>query len=239
MNSRPLIFFILTAYLIPVQAQKGVDKNPGMRYTQAQVIDSVEGIRIYHKMMKVLEMDYVLIKQQGYEVKGWNEEYYENGQLQHISYYKEGRLVLFKNFFENGQCEHNITYTDTLNCHIDVFYPSGSIKNQIEFYNGAPKKLLEFFENGLPKSVIEYDHKKNCVSSKKSWYINAETQSELTLQDADTKTFSEKLYYPNGQLKEEGELIYSASTREYLKNNIWYTYESSGKKKQTEKYKIK
>lgn len=224
---------------MPLRSQHGEDKNHARRYTQAQVLDSTEGILIYHKMMKVLEMDYALIKQQGYEVKGWNEEYYENGQLQHISYYKEGKLVLFKNFFENGQCEHNITYTDPLSCNIDVFFISGSIKNQIEFYKGVPKKIMEFFESGLPKSVMEFNSEKNCISSKKNWYINAEVQSELLLLDAVEKKYFEKLYYPNGQLKEEGELIYSENSKEYLKTNTWYTYESNGKKKHAEKHKVK
>jgi len=90
-------------------------------HTQAQVLDSTEGILIYTKLLKVLQMDYDLLFKQGSVVQGWNEEYYDNGQLMHISYYKEGNLVLFKNFYENGQCENNITYPDPQNCNIDVY----------------------------------------------------------------------------------------------------------------------
>jgi antitoxin component YwqK of YwqJK toxin-antitoxin module len=233
-----IIFFLLT-FNFQTWSQSDAGRSNARRYTQTQVLDSTEGVLIYHTMMKVMEMDYNLIKQQGYEVRGWNEEYYENGQLQHISYYKDGKLVLFKNFFENGQCEHSITYTDPLACKIDVYYSSGGLKNQIEYYNGIPRKIMEFFENGLPKSVLEYDTEKNYLNSKKNWYLNAEMQSELTLVDPMEQKYSEKIYYPNGQLKEEGELIYSENAREYLKANTWYSYESNGKKKHSEKYKIK
>jgi antitoxin component YwqK of YwqJK toxin-antitoxin module len=239
LKTRWSILFLLTLRLTTLFSQHAEDKHHARRYTRAQVLDSAEGVLIYQKMMKVLEMDYALIKEQGYEVKGWNEEYYENGQLQHISYYKENKLVLFKNFFDNGQCEHYVTYTDPMTCNIDVYYSSGSLKNHVEYYNGIPKKVMEFFESGLPKSAIDYDSEKNCLSAKKTWYVNAEMQSELVLLDVMEKKYSEKMYYPNGQLKEEGELIFSEATNDYLKINTWHTYESTGKKKHSEKYKVR
>ena len=188
--------------------------------------------------MKVLQMDYELLNKQGSVVQGWNEEYYDNGQLMHISYYKEGKLVLFKNFYENGQCEHNITYTDPENCNIDVYFENGSLKNQLHFSGGLPKKMSEFFASGLPKSQLEFDKEAQCVTSKRNWFLNAEIQSELVAVDLAQKKYNEKAYYPNGQIKEEGELIYSPDTKEYIKTGTWLTYESSGKKKGSEKFKF-
>jgi antitoxin component YwqK of YwqJK toxin-antitoxin module len=157
--------------------------------------------------------------------------------LQHISYYRDNKLVLFKNFFENGQCEHNVTFTDSLNCNIEVYFNNGSIKNHIAFFNGSPKKMTEFYPNGLPKCNIEFDLNQNRVTLKRTWFVNAEEQSEIIGTEVKNK-FIEKLYYPNGQLKEEGELIYSEDKREYYKNGTWNSYESSGKKKHSEKFKF-
>ncbi len=207
--------------------------------SQKHVLDSTEGILIYNKMMSVIKSEYAILKKSNYEVKGWNEEYYESGQLLHISYYRDGKLVLFKNFYENGQCEHNIAYTDSLNCTIDVYFENGNIKNQIAFYSGMPKKLTDFFPNGLPKNNIEYDKDQKCVYSKRNWFVNAEIQSELVMLDKEGKKYSEKTFYPNGQLKEEGELVYLRESGEYLKTGTWIGYESNGKKKHTEKFKLK
>jgi antitoxin component YwqK of YwqJK toxin-antitoxin module len=233
------IFFFLVFFVFQLRSQ-GADlkKDNARRYTQAQVLDSTEGMLIYNKMMKVLEMDYELLHKEGSVVQGWNEEYYENGQLMHISYYKEGKLVLFKNFFENGQCQHYITFTDPQNCNMDVYFENGGLKNQVSFYNGQPKKLTEFFTSGLPKSNIEYDKDQQCISSRRTWFLNAETQSDMELLDAKEKRYSDKMYYPNGQIREEGELLYSAESKQYIKTGTWYTYESSGKKKNSEKYKV-
>lgn len=207
--------------------------------TQTHVLDSTEGILIYNKMMAVIKTDFETIKKNGYEVKGWNEEYYDSGQLLHVSYYRDRKLVLFKNFFENGQCEHNVAYTDSLNCAIDVYFENGSIKNQIAFYSGAPRKLTDFFPNGLPKNNIEYDTDLQRVYVKRTWYVNAEIQNELLMVDKEGKEYALKLFYPNGQVKEEGHLHYDATQRAYYKTGLWTSFESSGKKKHSEKFKLK
>jgi len=188
-------------------------------------------------MMKVLELDYKQLKDLGYNVQGWNEEYFESGQLMHISYYKAGKVVLFKNFYENGQCQNYIIYLDTGQCNLEVYFENGDLKHQMFYLNGKPKKITEFYPSGLPKMNIEYDRELNCVSSKKIWYLNAETQSEMTLIDEKAKKYSDRLFFPNGKLKEEGELLYSVNTGEYINIGTRVSYESSGKKKHTEKYK--
>lgn len=240
MKKTGTILILLHFCFVPLIAQRHPAKNDCVRhYTQQQVIDSTEGIRLYHTMMKVLAMDYDVLSKNGSQVKGWNEEYYDNGQLKHVSYYKDNKLVLFKNYFENGQCEHNIAYTDSNTCSIDVYFESGGLKFQIYFYKGLPKKITEFFASGLPKCNIEYDTDLLCVSSKRTWFLNAEIQTELQLTDAKAKKYSDKVFYPNGQLKEEGELLYLEGSREYIKCGTWHCLESSGKKKSSEKYKVK
>lgn len=240
MKKTGTIFALLSLYFFTLTAQHGSGKHQPVRYyTQAQVIDSTEGVLIYQKLMKVLAMDYELLSESGSTVKGWNEEYYDNGQLMHISYYKESRLVLFKNYFTNGQCENNITYTDSNTCNIEVYFENGGLKFQLQFYKGLPKKLTEFFASGLPKCNIEYDTDLKTVSSKRSWFLNAEIQTELQLMDSQEKKYDEKSYYPHGQLKQVGELTYLPQSKEYVKSGTWQSFESSGKKGSSEKFKIK
>ena len=232
------IFFSLFLNNVLLFAQSNPAKHDYItRYTQAQVIDSSEGAIIYNRMMKVLELDYKQLKDLGYNVQGWNEEYFESGQLMHISYYKAGKLVLFKNFYENGQCQHYITYLDSSHCSIEVYFESGAVKHQVLYQNGKPKKITEFYPNGLPKMLIEFDPELDYVISKKLWYLNAETQSELTLTDPKLKKYSDRLFYPNGKIKEVGEVIFSPLTKEYINIATRTSFESSGKKKNSEKYR--
>jgi antitoxin component YwqK of YwqJK toxin-antitoxin module len=233
-----LILLLLSYFLDEVHAQKGDKNQQALKYTHTQLVDSTEGMLIYKKMMQVLKLDFELLSEQGSDIQGWNEEYFDNGQLQRISYYKEGKLVLFKNFYENGQCEHNITYTDTQNCNIDVYYENGGLKNQLHFINGQPEKMTEFFANGLPKSQLEFDVEKGCLSSKRSWFLNAELQFELVVTDVQNKTYLDKAFYPNGLIKEEGSLVYFTENKEYIKVGAWHTFESNGKKKKSEKFKL-
>lgn len=229
---------LLSGVLLNYTAAQTGSKNFVKRHSHAQVLDSTEGMLIYQRMMQVLRKDYELLQEQGSVVQGWNEEYYDNGELMHISYYKEGQLVLFKNFFENNQCQNHITYTDPQNCHIDVYFENGGLKNQLDFSESFPGKMTEFFANGLPKSQLEYSKEKKCVVFKRAWFMNAELQSELELINVEEQTYHEKLYYPNGQLKEEGDLLYSIENKAFIKTGVWITYESSGKKKSSEKFKF-
>lgn len=239
MKKTPLILLLFTCISVFTKAQTSVQKREYItRYTQAQVIDSCEGAIIYQRMMKVLELDYTQLKDLGYNVQGWNEEYYESGQLMHISYYKAGKVVLFKNFFETGQCQNYITYLDSNRCNIEVYFENGSLKHQLVYQYNKPKQLTEFYPSGLPKMLIEYDQELDCVSAKKNWYLNAELQSEMLLTEVKQKRYSDRLYYPNGKIKEDGELIYSSNTKEYINVGTRTSYESSGKKKHSEKYKF-
>lgn len=230
-----LIFFLLGLFTITL-AQTHANHNYVTRYNQSQIIDSSDAAILYRRLMKVLEEDYIQLKNLGYDVQGWNEEYFESGQLMHISYYKDGRVVLFKNFYESGQCQHYITYTDSSVCNIENYFEDGALKHQLNYVNGEPKKLTEFYQNGLPKILIEYDSKLARVSSKKLWYRNAEIQEEIKLKDTLAGKYSNILYYPNGQLKEEGELQYLPETKEYINIGTRTSYESNGKKKHSTKY---
>ena len=223
-----------------VKSQGFADQASHMhRHTQSEVLDSTGSITIYNKLIDVLSGDSVKFNKEGYHVQGWNEDFYASGKLLHKGYYKDGKLVLFKNFFENGQCERNMTMTDPLHCDIDVFYDSGIMKNKISYYNGITKNVSEFYPDGLQKSVVEYGKDMKYLVSKKVWYANGNIQLELKLIDAKTKKYSEKYYYPNGQVKEEGGRIFSSENKQYLKSGVWFSYDTSGKNKRSEKFNIK
>jgi antitoxin component YwqK of YwqJK toxin-antitoxin module len=236
-NSRKYTLIALGLFVCQIGlAQRFADQVPQIRrYLQKDIVDSVEGIKMYNRLLEAIGGDSVTYNKAGYNLQGWNEDYYQSGKLLHRGYYIDGKAIVFKNFFENGQCERSVVNPDPLHCNIDIFFEDGKQRRQISYYNGQPQKRYDFYINGLPKYAEENEKEMKYLTSKKSWYSNGQMQSLMELTDPKNKRYTAKTYYASGQVKEEGTLILSAEGT-YVKDGTWFIYDSSGKSKKTEKY---
>jgi len=229
------VFFVIASSTS--LAQRFADQIPQIkRYNQEEVLDSTEGIKMYNKLIESIGGDSITYNKAGYNLQGWNEDYYLNGKLLHRGYYVDGKVIVFKNFFENGQCERTVVNPDPIRCNIDIFYADGKQRKQVSYYNGLPQKKYEFYSNGLPKYAEENEKDMKYLTSKKSWYSNGQVEQALELKDVKHKKYDQKVYYSSGQIKEEGTMILSADGKEYVKDGVWIFYDNGGKKKKTEKY---
>lgn len=220
-----------------MSAQRFADQVPQTkRYIQKDIVDPVEGIKMYNRLVEAIGGDSINYNKAGYNLQGWNEDYYMSGKLLHRGYYIDGRAIVFKNFFENGQCERTVVNPDPLHCNIDVFFENGKQRKQTNYYNGLPHKLYEFFENGLPKYTEENEKEMKYLTLKKSWYDNGQMQDLLELTDAKNKKYTQKYFYENGQIKSEGPMVLSIDGKTYVKDGVWSLYDSNGKNKRIEKY---
>jgi len=220
-----------------ISAQRFADQVPQTkRYIQKDIVDPVEGIKMYNRLVEAIGGDSINYNKAGYNLQGWNEDYYMSGKLLHRGYYIDGRAIVFKNFFENGQCERTVVNPDPLHCNIDVFFENGKQRKQTNYYNGLPHKLYEFFENGLPKYTEENEKEMKYLTLKKSWYDNGQIQDVLELTDAKNKKYTQKYFYENGQIKSEGPMVLSIDGKTYVKDGVWSLYDSNGKNKRIEKY---
>jgi len=125
---------------------------------------------------------------------------------------------------------------DPLHCSVDMFYENGLPKKKISYYDGKPQKYYEYYSNGLPKVMEENEKELKYITLKKSWYSSGQMESLMELKDKKEKVFTEKKYYLNGQVKEEGILKLSADGKRYLKDGLWTFYDESGKNKKVEKF---
>jgi len=220
-----------------ISAQRFADQVPQTkRYIQKDIVDPVEGIKMYNRLVEAIGGDSINYDKAGYNLQGWNEDYYMSGKLLHRGYYIDGRAIVFKNFFENGQCERTVVNPDPLHCNIDVFFENGKQRKQTNYYNGLPHKLYEFFENGLPKYTEENEKEMKYLTLKKSWYDNGQMQDVLELTDVKNKKYTQKYFYENGQIKSEGPMVLSIDGKTYVKDGVWSLYDSNGKNKRIEKY---
>ncbi|MBA3664090.1 MAG: hypothetical protein H0W61_07785 [Bacteroidetes bacterium] len=217
-------------------AQRFADQVPQIRrYIQKDIVDSVEGISMYNKLLESIGGDSVTFNKAGYNLQGWNEDYYQSGKLLHRGYYIDGKAIVFKNFFENGQCERTVVNPDPLHCNIDIYFEDGKQRRQISYYNGLPQKRYDFYLNGLPKYAEENEKDMKYLTLKKSWYSNGQMENLMELVDQKNKKYTAKSYYTNGQVKEEGAFVLSADGA-YIKDGTWTQYDNSGKVKKTEKF---
>ena len=237
MSFRRILIFLSFINVSLLQAQRFADQVPQIRrYDQSDVLDTVEGIKIYNKLIESIGGDSVTYNKAGYNMQGWNEDYYKNGKLLHRGYYVDGKAIVFKNFYENGQCERTVVNPDPLRCNIDIFFEDGKQKKQLSYYNGLPQKKYEYYSNGLPKYVEENEKDMKYLTLRKSWYSNGQIENSIELSDQKTKKYMQKSYYPSGQIKEEGALVLSDNGKDYLKEGTWTSYDSKGAKKKSENY---
>ncbi len=225
------------AMAISVQAQRFADQIPQVkRYNQKELVDSTEGIKIFNKLIESIGGDSVKYNKSGYNLQGWNEDFYSNGKILHRGYYVDGKLLVFKNFFENGQCERSVVNPDPIRCNVEVFYEDGKQRKQVNYYNGLPQKKYEFYSNGYPKYAEENDKEMKYLTVKKSWFSNGQVENALELTDVKNKKYNLKSYYSSGEVKEEGTLVLSKDGKEYNKDGVWHFYDNDGKKKKSEKF---
>lgn len=206
------------------------------RYAEKDIVDSAQGIHLYARLMEALGGDSVTHNSAGNSLQGWHDEFYTSGQLMHRGFYVNGKVITFKNFYENGRCERSVENPDPLHCNVTIFFNDGQPRRQVQYYNGKAQKLYEFYESGLPKYAEENEKEMKYLTLKKSWYINGNLESSLELTDRKTKRYTQKSYYLNGQLKEEGTIELLTGTSDYVKDGNWYSYDSNGKKRGPEKH---
>ncbi|HWY10929.1 MAG TPA: hypothetical protein VN026_06380 [Bacteroidia bacterium] len=219
-------------------AQRFADQVPGLkRYTAAEVVDPDKGIKMYNKLVPSIGGDSIRYNNAGYNLQGWQEDYYVNGNLLHKGFYVDGQIKIFKNFFESGQIERSIVVSDPARCSVDIYYPSGTVRTQILYYSGNAQNEYSFFPNGSKATVLEKDKDAKYIYRNSQYYENGAPAKEFSLVDKKTKKYSEKEYYENGKVKVEGYMCYKDDEKDYQKEGDWSYYNEKGQLVKKEKYK--
>ncbi|MFI5164718.1 MAG: toxin-antitoxin system YwqK family antitoxin [Bacteroidia bacterium] len=192
------------------------------------VYDSVYGINIYDKLNMNIGGDSVRNAAKGYASQGWVEDYYPNKQVLHKGYYIDGQLKAYKNFFPNGQVEREFKMTDLSKSTMTIYYQNGKMRSNIVYAEGNAIKEEDYFPNGQLEYVEENDKKAGCYIQRKFYNANGKPTSLLEITDKKRKVYSSKEYYENGNIKEEGEVVYSEGLGDYQKNGKWKFYDENG-----------
>lgn len=232
-----LISFLSLNSLVGL-AQRFADQVPGIkRYTVEEALDPDLGIKMYNKLVPSIGGDSIRYNNAGYNLQGWQEDYYMTGKLLHKGFYVDGQIKVFKNFYESGQIERSIVVSDPAHSSVDIYYPSGIVRTQILYFSGNAQNEYSFFPNGNKASVIEKDKEAQTLYKESKFYENGNPLKEISIIDKKAKKYSEKEYYENGKIKVEGHSSYKPESKDYEKEGDWAYYNEKGQLVKKEKYK--
>ena len=192
------------------------------------IYDSAYGINIYDALNMGIGGDSVRNDGKGYAAQGWMEDFYPNGQTLHKGFYIDGQQKAYKNYFPNGQLEREFRMTDLSKSAMNVFYQDGKQRSIIVYSGSNVIKEEDYYASGQLEYVEEYDKRGEYYLQRKFYSPNGKPTSLLELSDPKRKIYSSKEYYDNGNLKEEGPMIYNAGLGDYQKNGKWKFYDESG-----------
>lgn len=208
----------------------------GNTYDFKSVYDSTYGIILYEPLNLNIGGDSTRNDAKGYALQGWMEDYYSTGTLLHKGYYIDGQLKAYKNFYPNGQLEREFKMTDLTKSGMNVYYEDGKPKSIISYITGNAVKEEDYYRSGQLEYIEEYDKKCIYYLQRKFYSMSGKPTSLLELVDPKKKIYTSKEYYDNGNIKEEGPLVFNESMGDYQKNGKWNFYTENGSFKEAKTF---
>ncbi len=227
---RNIYIFILLLSSIYSKAQKR-----GGTFSFDKVMDPQYGINVYDKLNFVIGGDSVR-KCGGYACKQAIKDYYETGDLLHYGYYIDGQLRNYKNYYPNGQLEREFRTIDDIRSTMKIYYSNGQLKSSVKYVKGIAQLWQDFYPDGTLEFYEEYNRKVDYVISQKMFYEGGIPQSILELVNKKQLLYDKKEYYPNGQIKASGQLVYNIDMLDYQKVGLWTKFDSKGRSKSKEAF---
>lgn len=192
------------------------------------VYDSTYGINVYEALNMGTGGDSTRNDNKGYALQGWLEDFYPDGKVLHKGYYIDGQIKAYKNFFPNGQVEREYKMVDLQKSGMNIFYEDGKPKSIITYVESNAIKEEDYFRNGQLEYIEEYDKRGTYYKQRKFYSMDGKPTSILELIDAKKMIYSSKEYYDNGNIKEEGQVVYNEAMGDYQKNGKWKFYNETG-----------
>jgi antitoxin component YwqK of YwqJK toxin-antitoxin module len=225
---KAILYIPLLTFLLLISALGYSQVKRGDTREFRAVFDSTYGINIYEALNMNTGGDSTRNDVKGYALQGWLEDYYPDEKVLHKGYYIDGQLKAYKNYYPNGQLEREFRMMDLSKSGLSIYYEDGKTKSLITYITKNAVKEEDYFRNGQLEYIEEYD--KRAVYYLQRKFYNLEGKPTSTLEIIDTKKliYNSKEYYDNGNVKEEGQVIFNESMGDYQKNGKWKFYLESG-----------
>lgn len=198
----------------------------------SRVYDSVFGIQFYDRYNPDLEGDSIRKYSDGHLCNGMIEDHYADMEILHKGFYTNGKLTQYTNYYPGGAVERTFKPVSDRKDELIKYYPNTVMKSDVIYYEGNSTRWQDYYDNGQLSYEEEYDKKHERVLKRCSYYRDGKAESvfvPIKSKSGDgVIRYSLKEYYPNGQLKEESESIYSQDSYDFLKDGDAKEYDDKG-----------
>jgi antitoxin component YwqK of YwqJK toxin-antitoxin module len=228
------IIFCVSLGLVKVNAQNADAEDSDNDTTMTM---EEQNISSYAKFNPVLGGDSIRWQAPGVKFNGPYEEYYKNGKTKHKGNYENGQLTTFyKDYFENGQLQCSFKVIDSHTSQMEIYYKNGTLNSKIQYLKGQILSEVDYYPTGKVKFTEEYDKSLEWLTSKQFFFFNGNIQRIIELENKRNLIYDSKEYWNNGNVKEDGYMIYNNATHSFIKNGTWNIYNADGKKIMEEEY---
>lgn len=199
------------------------------------VIDSTYGITMYDKLIVNLGGDSIR-NCNGYACNGWVEDFYTTGQLLHKGFYQNGQLKSYKNYYPNGQVERVFKAIDDYKSGMKSYYENGNPKSEVIYDGDSPIQWTDYYPNGQIEFVEIYNKSGEYYLSKKSFYEDGKPETSMEMTNQKKKIYLSKEFHSNGNVREEGTVVFNPDLLDYQKIGTWKIFQADGKQKAEQVY---
>jgi len=173
----------------------------------------------------------------GRPVGGQIKDFYSDGTLKHKGFYSAGKLTSsYKNYYPNGVLERSFKAKGTSGCILELFYSNSKPRLHMEYSKGNIIEYIEYYPNGQKASHEKYNKKGEMYEFNRTYYPSGQIKMDMVLTDSKRRIFTEKIYWSNGTIKQEGKKFFNKVISDYQKNGSWRLYMKDGKLLRTEEY---
>jgi antitoxin component YwqK of YwqJK toxin-antitoxin module len=232
---RKIIFlFILSALVSRGFAQTEDDYEDDEYIVNEDTVSNA--VDEYTKLTPLLGGDSVRMVN-GRPAGGQIKDFYPDGTLKHKGFYANGKLTsTYKNYYPNGVLERVFKAKGTSGAILDLYYSNGKPRLHVEYSKGNIIEYIDYYPSGQIASHEKYDKKGEMYEFFKTYYPSGQVKMDMVLTDKKRRIYTEKIYWENGNLKQEGKKFYNKAISDYQKNGSWRIYMKDGKLLRTEEW---
>ena len=197
--------------------------------------DNTAAIEDYEPLNAALGGDSVRLCN-GYGCIGWVEDHYPDGTLKHRGYYKDGQLLVYRNYHPTGQLEREFKVMDNIHCFLRTYHDNGTVRTEVSYTRGSALSYSDHYHNGQ----IRYHEEKHPTLP---YYMvmdlfapDGKPISTLHLVDKKKAVFEQREYWSNGNLKCTGKAQYNPTRYDTQRVGNWTVYDASGRATREERY---
>ena len=228
------IFFSLFVFMFNFSffAQELITEIPQTNEFKPEIelVESKEyGINIYDQYATFLKEPKIRKDANGNPITANQIDYFTDGTTLHKGIYLEGKLKSYTNFFPNGAFERNYKYKADGAGELQVFFKNGYYRSIQNYHNFNAYLWEDYYENGKLAFIEKRNKKSNVPELIKENDYKGNTISLIEIADNKKLLFIKTVYYPNGKIAEQGNLVYNIELKDFRKEGAYFTYNTLGK----------